>query len=86
MSNTELPLLETATAPIRVEAYVIGGRGYSVKRIGTVESVAVWGGVPLWGLFGLPIVLLGVRAMWWLGWRSRPKPPRPIRSRMRLSR
>jgi hypothetical protein len=87
LSDDEMPLIETATTPKRVEAYVIGDKGYSVKRIGTVESVAAWGGVPLWGLIGLPVALLCARAMRSLGWRSRPRPPRPVRrSGIRLSR
>ncbi len=41
--------------PETVEAYVIGDKGYSVKRIGRVENVAVWGAVPIWPL---PVALV----------------------------
>ncbi|WP_155370071.1 hypothetical protein [Catellatospora vulcania] len=43
-----------------IDAYVLGNEGYSVERVGEVESWAWWAGRPLWLLLGLPVLALGV--------------------------
>jgi hypothetical protein len=47
----------------RVDAYVIGDKGYSVARVGKAEPVGLWGGVPLWTLAA---VLVAGLAAWGL--------------------
>lgn len=44
-----------------VEAYVLDGTGYSVRRVGEVESWAYWAGRPFWLLVaGLPVLVGGL--------------------------
>lgn len=44
-----------ARVPDRAEARVIGDKGYSVKRTGSIGGVVIWGRVPAWLLLGLPL-------------------------------
>ncbi|HTJ37429.1 MAG TPA: hypothetical protein VL738_29730, partial [Dactylosporangium sp.] len=61
--------------PESAEAYVIGDKGYSVARVGRVENVGRWGGVPLWWLIGLPVAALGFLLLAKSGWTvPKPKP------------
>ncbi|MEU8007113.1 hypothetical protein AB0B66_38630 [Catellatospora sp. NPDC049111] len=52
--------LEPRSQSRLVDAYVLGNEGYSVERVGEVESWAWWAGRPLWLLLGLPVLALGV--------------------------
>jgi hypothetical protein len=47
----------TVDPPETVEARVLGDKGYSVARTGTIDRVVVWGRVPIWCLAGLPLFL-----------------------------
>jgi hypothetical protein len=58
--------------PDSVEAYVLGDRGYSVRRVGTVNRVAIWGAAPVWWLVGAPVAVLSVLALRWVGWVAEP--------------
>ncbi|MGI5241213.1 hypothetical protein [Dactylosporangium sp. CA-139066] len=70
--DVELPT--GISVPESVEAYVIGDKGYSVSRVGRVENVARWGGVPLWWLTGLPVAILGFFLLARSGWAvAKPK-------------
>ncbi|WP_144127358.1 hypothetical protein [Catellatospora sichuanensis] len=44
----------------QIDAYVLGTEGYSVERVGEVESWAWWAGRPLWLLLGLPVLAVGL--------------------------
>lgn len=52
--------LEPRSQSRLIDAYVLGNEGYSVERVGEVESWAWWAGRPLWLLLGLPVLALGV--------------------------
>ncbi|MEV0457577.1 hypothetical protein [Catellatospora methionotrophica] len=52
--------MEPRSQSRQVDAYVLGNEGYSVERVGEVESWAWWAGRPLWLLLGLPALVLGL--------------------------
>jgi len=56
IGDADINLPSGIAVPDSVEAYVLGDKGYSVRRVGLVENVALWGGVSLWWL---PIGLAG---------------------------
>ncbi|MEV4413329.1 hypothetical protein [Catellatospora sp. NPDC049609] len=55
--------LEARTQTTTIEAYVLDDDGYSVQRVGEVESWAYWAGRPLWLLLaGMPVLAAGMVA------------------------
>lgn len=54
--------------PDSAKAYVIGDKGYSVKRVGAVDPVVVWEKVPAWFMLGLPVLLVALYGMTLLRW------------------
>lgn len=55
--------LEARGQTTSVEAYVLDDDGYSVQRVGEVESWAYWAGRPLWLLpAGMPLLAAGLLA------------------------
>lgn len=65
----DIDLPQGISVPDKVEAYVLGDKGYSVNRVGKVENVAFWGRVPLWWLpIGLLGTLVGILALAKSGW------------------
>jgi hypothetical protein len=65
--DTDLPT--GVAVPDRVEAYVLGDKGYSLHRVGKAEDVGAWGVVPLWWLpVGLVVALSSIVALRKVGW------------------
>ncbi|GAA1640340.1 hypothetical protein ACFQY4_23175 [Catellatospora bangladeshensis] len=55
--------LEARAQSTTIDAYVLADDGYSVQRVGEVESWAYWAGRPLWLLLaGMPLLAAGVLA------------------------
>ncbi|GIF95773.1 hypothetical protein [Catellatospora citrea] len=52
--------MEPRSQARQIDAYVLGNEGYSVERVGEVESWAWWAGRPLWLLLGLPVLAAGL--------------------------
>jgi hypothetical protein len=63
--------------PDNAKAYVIGDKGYSVKRVGAVDPVVVWEKVPAWFMLGLPVLLVVVCGMALLHWTKPGGPEQP---------
>lgn len=74
LADTHLPG-GTIGVPDGVEAFVLGDKGYSVNRVGKIENVAVWGGVPLWWLpVGVVVALAGLVVLAKAGWVAPARP------------
>jgi hypothetical protein len=74
LTDTNLPG-GTIGVPDRVEAFVLGDKGYSVNRVGKIEKVAIWGGVPLWWLpAGVVVALAGLVVLAKAGWVAPGRP------------
>jgi hypothetical protein len=65
---------QSVNIPATADAYVIGDKGYSVKRIGKIDSVVVWEKVPAWLLLGLPAFILGVVGLVLVGRTNSTRP------------
>jgi hypothetical protein len=58
--------------PRTVDAYVLGDQVYSARRVGKVENVSAWAGVPLWWLpVGLVVFVVSIVAFAFSGWITR---------------
>jgi hypothetical protein len=62
--------------PETAQAYMLGDKGYSVKRVGKIEDVSKWGAFPNVYLLALLVAAAALIGFWWLD--ERRMPPRDL--------